>query len=368
MTLYSKELPFPQIPDRLTGNPIEIGGIPVKCISSNIRRIDIAWNEMHVMSGIGKEGNIIIVEAASDVGFRTEIENQYGREEKIYKGDRFVAVLANRNSGTSESGDVPTEGITINEETELHLLAAGAIVGIKSGIPVRKIEPMPLKPLGLVSKDGQPLDLIELSGGHHEQLEPSAPIIMVCGTSAEVGKTTASIGLIRALKSEGMRVAGTKFTGTGRMRDILSLRDAGAVPWLDFPEIGLPTTYTSQERFIKGIYTLFNDINAGNPDIIIAEAGGDLIEANVPTFLQHVELMKNVKAIVLVAGDVMGMMGAIDYLHQYTGNIPIFLTDPKDRNPVTTRERVRHQLPGVVIFNSLNEYEVKDIVRAIMLK
>lgn len=368
--MNSKESPSQKIPDRLTGNPIEVSGISVKCVSSNIRRTDIPWNEMNAIQGIGKEGNLVLVEAVSSAGFssRSEIENQYGREEKIYEGDRFIAVLANRHSGTSESGDVPTEGITINEKTELHLLAAGAIVGIKSGVPGKMIQPMPLKPLGLVSKNNQPLDLIELSGGHHEDLRQSAPIIMVCGTSAEVGKTTTSAGLIRALKTEGMQVGGTKFTGTGRMRDILTLRDAGAMPWLDFPDIGLATTYTSPERFTKGIYTLFNYINAGNPDIIVAEAGGDLIEANVPTFLQNQELMQNVKSIVLVAGDVMGMMGAITYLQQYTKDIPIYLTYPKNRNPVTTRERVRQQLPKLTIFDSLNPIETLSIAKEMLLR
>lgn len=160
------------------------------------------------------------------------------------------------------------------------------IVGIKSGVPARATkEPLPLKPLGLVSYDGKPLDLIELSGGHHETLDQSAPIIMVCGTSAEVGKTTTSVGLIKAFHEKGVQAAATKFAGTGRMRDILSLRDAGAVPWIDFPEVGLATTYTSPARFIKGIYTLFNYVNQGKPHVIVAEAGGDPIEANIPTFL-----------------------------------------------------------------------------------
>lgn len=229
-------------------------------------------------------------------------------------------------------------------------------------------EPLKLKPLGLVAQNGKSLDLIELCGPHHETLKPSAPIIMVCGTSAEVGKTTTSAGLIRALKQEQLQTAGTKFSGTGRMRDILSLRDAGAFPYIDFPDVGLPTTYTSPERFTEGIYTLFNYINLGKPDIIVAEAGGDPIEANVPTFLRNPDLMRHVTAIVIVAGDVMGMMGAVSYLEQYAPNTQLFLTDPKDRNPVSTRERVRHELPGIPIFNSLNPEEVKSIVKQILQK
>ncbi len=356
------------ITDRLSEKKVEIGGLTVKCVVSNIRRPDIPWSSYQLIHGKGKEGNLVVVEAKTNSGFRVEVESQKGKDERIYQGDRFIAVLANRHSGTSESGDIPSEGIDIQDEQELHLLSAGGVVGIKSGVPGKGQEPLALKPLGLVADQNQPVDLIELSGGHHETLNPSAPIIVVCGTSAEVGKTTTSAGLIRALSKNGLQVAATKFSGTGRARDILSLRDAGAFPWLDFPDVGLATTYTSPKRFTKGIYTLFNYINAGNPDIIVAEAGGDPIEANVPTFLQNPKLMENVKAIILVAGDVMGMMGSVTYLHKYAPAMPIFLTDPKGRNPVTTRERVSHELPGFIIFNSLNPAEVQTVVRQIVQK
>ncbi|MBI4130187.1 hypothetical protein HY468_02635 [Candidatus Roizmanbacteria bacterium] len=189
---------------------------------------------------------------------------------------------------------------------------------------------------------------------------------MVCGTSAEVGKTTTSTGLVRALKEQGLQVAGTKFAGTGRMRDMMSLRDAGAFPWIDFPDVGLPTTYTSETRFKKGTYTLFNWINGGypKPDIIIAEAGGDPIEANIPTFLRDPALIRNVCAIIVVPGDVMGIMGTVSYLRQFTDS-PLFLTDPKGRNPVSTRDRVRQELPGIPSFNSLDPSEVHAVAKQI---
>lgn len=353
--------------EHLTGQLVEVGGISVKCIASNIRRPEKDWNfGLEVVQGIGKEGDLVVVEALSDSGSTTHVENQTGRDERIYRGDKFVGVLANRFSGTSESGEVPNEGIRFCDDTIVHLLSTGGVIGINTGIPQRmRQEPFALKPLGILHKDGKSFNLTEICGPWHESLRPSAPIIFVCGTSAEVGKTTTAAFLIRALRIEGRQTAGTKFAGTGRMRDILSLRDAGAFPWLDFPDVGLATTYTDPERFRKATYTLFNYINAGNPEIIVAEAGGDPIEANVPTFLNDQEIMKYVTSIVIVAGDVMGMMGTVDYLRRYT-NAPVFLADPKDRNFTTTRERVRQELPGMPIFNSLRPDEVREITRKIV--
>lgn len=343
----------------------EVGGIPVKLIASNIRHRSINWRQMEVAEGVGQEENLVVVAAVSNTGTRNQVENQSGRDERIYQEDRFLAVLANRHTGTSESGDVPTGGIAINKDTELHLLAAGGIVGRISGIPRQmRQEPFRLRPLGLVYQDGQKVNLTDLYGVWDETMKPSVPMIVVFGTSAEVGKTTTAAALIRATKRMGLQVAGCKFAGTGRMRDILALRDAGAYPAMDFPDVGLASTYTSAERFTPATYTLFNRINANHPDLIIAEAGGDPIEANIPTFLANPNLMQHVKALVLVAGDVMGMMGAFMYLRQHTG-VPIFLTDPKDRNPVTTRERVAREL-GLPIFNSLNPQEVEETTQELI--
>lgn len=368
MNHYEVEQSNPRISERLANRKIEIAGISVKCISSNVRRPDISWSNLQLVNGRGNESNLVLVQSLSDLGSTVHVEDQQGRDERIYQDDKFIGVLANRHSGTSESGEIPAEGLDINEDIELHLLSTGGVIGVNTGIPARMYQkPLCLKPLGLVANDhGKPLDLIDLCGPHHEILNPSAPIIMVCGTSAEVGKTTTSASLIKAFNKEGLQTGGTKFSGTGRMRDILSLRDAGAIPWLDFPDVGLATTYTSPERFTRGIYTLFNYINLGNPDIIVAEAGGDPIEANVPTFLRDQSIMRNVRAFIVVAGDVMGMMGTINYLKQFAPSTPIFLTDPKDRNFMATRDRVRHELPGIPMFNSLNSSEVQDVAKQIL--
>lgn len=350
----------------LTGQPVEVGGVFVKCIASNIRRPHQEWNiGLRLVRGVGKEGDLVVVEALSEFGSTIHVENQVGRDERIHQGDKLVGVLANRFSGTSESGVVPSGGIKLYEDSVVHLLSTGGVIGINTGIPQRmRQEPFRLRPLGILQKDDdKQLNLAEMCGPWHESLYQSAPIVLVCGTSAEVGKTTTAAALIRALSKEGLQTAGVKIAGTGRMRDVLALRDAGALPWLDFPDVGLATTYTGSERFIKATYTLFNHANAARPNIIVAEAGGDPIEANIPTFLNDKAIMRCVASIVIVAGDVMGMMGSIDYFRRYTSTAPFFLVDPKDRNFITTRERVRQELPGVPIFNSLRFDEVQAAAR-----
>lgn len=325
---------------------------------------------MHLHEGRGREGNLVLVEVMTNTGFRTSIENQYGKDLRIKKGDYFIGVLANRHSGTSESGSVPKKGMEIRRGTKLSLLAAGALLGRKTGIPGKnKKDLLQVRALGLVTHNGKPAHLIDISGGHHTNLNQSAPIILVCGTSAEVGKTTTAAALVKACKKEGLRVAGTKLAGTGRMRDITQLRNAGADPCLDFPDVGLASTYTHHpQTFIRGIYTLLNTLNMHKPDIIIAEAGGDPIESNIPALLKNRAIMNYVTAVVIVAGDVMGMMGAVSYIRPSIPHVPFFLTEPKGRNSYTTRERIKRVLPGLSMFDSLNQQEVRNIVRHIVRK
>ncbi len=75
--------------------------------------------------------------------------------------------------------------------------------------------------------------------------------------------------------------------------------------------------------------------------------------------------MSNVQAVVIVSGDVMGMMGTVSYLRQFT-DAPLFLTDPKGRNPLSTRERVRQELQSIPIFNPLDRAEVSLAAQQIM--
>lgn len=345
----------------------EVGGIAVKSIASNIRRqSSVDWAEVDVGYGKGEEGDLIVVEAISDSGSTCYVEDRNSREARLYKGDRFVAVLANRYSGTYESGGLPPGGIELSEDTVLHFLANGGVVGELSGIPPwMEQQPFALRPLGLIYNDGKKLNLTDLCEPWHENVESLPPIVLICGTSAEVGKTTVGASLIRSLKRTSDKVAATKLTGTGRLRDIRILGDAGAYPWMDFPDVGLATTYTSPERFRKAIYTLFNLINRYRPDIIIAEAGGDPIEANVPTLLADERIMQYVKGLILVASDVMGMMGAYNYIRNYT-NVPIFLTSPKDKNPIAIRKRVNRELPGITIFDIFDQTETEDIANLLL--
>ncbi|MBI5457223.1 DUF1611 domain-containing protein [Candidatus Kaiserbacteria bacterium] len=346
---------------------IEIAGHQIKVVSSNIRRNDLSWEGLSLVeTGVGHEGDVALAEVVDPTGSTKKIENIYGRDEGLVKGDKVLVVFGHRHTGTSEYGGIPGDGWDLNAEREVDLLAHGGIVGKAESIPARMGQrATKLRVLGLLAKGDTPLNLRDLFPPWENALNSSAPIIAFCGTGAEVGKTTTASALIRELKSRGLKVAATKVAGTGRYRDLLALRDAGADTFHDFPEVGLPSTYTTPERYIPAIKTLINKLNEDEPDIIVAEFGGDIIEANIPSFFQDAELRSAVKAIIHSSGDIMGMEGSLEHYREWgLSSVPTFLTQPKERNPLGTETRVKEHI-GLPLFDSLNTAQVSDVVTQI---
>ncbi|MBU1015547.1 NAD-dependent epimerase/dehydratase family protein [Patescibacteria group bacterium] len=350
-----------------THQPIEVAGHRVKLVASNIRQPDFNWSNTELSKeGKAHEGDLALAEVTTDSGSTIRIEDYYGRDERIYRGDRVIVVFGNRRTGTSEFGEIPEEGWNISSDNIVDLMCHGGIVGCIREIPARMIQtPTRLKVLGLLQEKGRNLNLCDLFPEWDRKLKPSAPIIANLGSGAELGKTTTAAVLIRALKAQGLIVAASKMAGTGRYRDLLELRDAGADIFLDFPDVGLPSTYTTAERYIPAIRTLINRLNEEAPDVIVAEFGGDIIEANIPTFLQHPEFKPLVQAILHSSGDILSMKGSCDYYRKWgfsPDNIPFYLTYPKGRNNYGSSIRIQEQL-NLPAFDNQSDREATQVIQ-----
>src|SRR5262249_10986468 len=82
-----------------------------------------------------------------------------------------------------------------------------------------------------------------------------SPVLLILGTSAEVGKTTAGISLLRALRHKGRAaIAALKATGTSSLTEILRYQDFGATHVFDCVDFGLPTTYPSGREGIDVVF------------------------------------------------------------------------------------------------------------------
>jgi hypothetical protein len=104
------------------------------------------------------------------------------------------------------------------------------------------------------------------------------PVILLIGTSMSSGKTTAGQIIIRALKYLDVPVVGAKLTGAARYRDILSFRDAGARPVIDFVDAGLPSTVCSTTKFREAFEHMLSLIAGSGAEVLVAEAGASPLE------------------------------------------------------------------------------------------
>jgi hypothetical protein len=173
------------------------------------------------------------------------------------------------------------------------------------------------------------------------------------GTSMSAGKTMTGKFACQILSDLGYRVIGTKLTGAGRYRDILSFRDHGAAEIYDFVDAGLPSTVVPEGEFRTAIRPLLSHIASRDADFMVVEAGASPLEpyngaaaidelgANVccrilcatdPYAVVGVQQAYGLRPD-LVAGPATNTTAALDLVEKLTGLPGINIIDP-DELPV----------------------------------
>lgn len=335
----------------------------IKVISSNIREKNVLTADLGVGEGMGQEGDIVLLKVLSNEGAYTEVQNQDGWLVRLFKGDYFISVLGNRESSTFLVGGIPEEGIEIKSGLRLSTLSGAAIIGQCYNVPeYMENKALSVEVIGLVQKNGKNINIKDSAPQWINSL-PSTPLqIVILGTSSETGKTILSTRLIDLFqKKYNFKVASAKVSGTGFLKDILKHRNAGAAPGLDFVDIGLISTYTKPEKYLPAIKTLLAEISKNNPDILVIESGGDIIWANVPTYLQDYEITKNIAAFIVAPNDILGVIGVLHFLEKWElTKIPVFVSMPL-RNNLGSKLRLK-KLTGINGFDINNDQDCEDLV------
>ena len=319
----------------------------IKCAASNTRLAE-AWSEYGVEYRSTFEGDVVLVEALGDTGAYAEIENMTGRSESLHRGDLFLAVMGNRESSTYLCGGVPPDGLILTPDSVLHLLSNGGIVGIAAKCPAYLGEPLRLRCHGVLTRAGNVVNTIK-----RPNCAPTVtlrPLILVAASSTNAGKTTLASRLVASLyHHHSLLVAAAKLAGTGCLEDILQHRDAGAAWVADFPDVGLPSTYTDSANYMPAVRSLLQLLSGNDPDVIVAELGGDLIWANIPTLFSMTDVMAAVLGIVIIPTDVLSAIGIDKLLHEWAVTAPVVWAIPPNRNPTSFKLRMDAFVPGELL-------------------
>jgi hypothetical protein len=264
-------------------------------------------------------------------------------------GDFFLGTPGHRESTRWVVGCVPSGGLVPG--CQYWVLSESGVVGDLIGnSPLEKGHLAQVKYHGtLVNDDGHVLNLHQFAADVGGKADHGAPIFLVVGTSAEVGKTTAGIAVLRALRRKGhTAVAALKATGTSSLTEILRYQDFGAAPVFDCVDFGLPTTYPSGR---KGMDVVFNraldTILSIASEAVLIECGGDILGGNVPVFLGCLKRRRTEFKLILAAADALGALGAKQVLHEMGLSISLVTGPCTDTPTLQQRTQALCEIPAI---------------------
>jgi len=291
--------------------------------------------------GRGLEGDVCVFALAADAS-PILVEAVSGRAMTLVPGDVFLGTPGNRESTRWVVGGIPAGGLVPGRT--YWVLAESGIVGDLAGdSPLEKTHLERARYLGSVRDDaGRTLNIRQFAArADAGASDRRAPVSLIVGTSAEIGKTTAAIALLRSLLRKRQRaVIVLKATGTGSLTEIDNYRDHGARQVFDCVDFGLPTTYPSKRKGIERWFGLALDTCLSLPaDAVLIECGGDLLGANVPVFLKALTRRRARPKVILAAADALGALSAKQMLEKM--GLPVgLITGPCTDTP-TLQQRTQ---------------------------
>ena len=278
-------------------------------------------------------GDIVLARVES-IGKNTALDISTGRRCGLHKGDLIAVVFGNRYA------TLQFEGYARSDGDRCDLLSVGGLCGLVRSKHESIPEPSKLRLEGaLGGANGLPLRLQNFAIPEVPRVGLGRPrIVVVLGTSMDVGKTYTARSVILGLQRHGIRVAGVKLTGTAAGRDTFTMLDAGACAVLDFIDGGLPSTYRCSLTELLNLYRLLVDHAASQDAAWVAvEIADGIIQGETAALLASTRFASTVDAWLLAANDALGVVGAVGMLRGM-GITPLAVSGLVSRSALSRRE------------------------------
>ncbi len=256
-------------------------------------------------------GTVLVAKVLDDKRVYNELELPSGRLSKLKKGDIITVALGQRRALKGFVGDLPK---SLNPNDVIHLLNMGGVAGECTSANTTEVgNPLRIRILGgVVDKDGTALNINQNTiYSPKKTMSSNIPLIIVTGTSMDSGKTTVAIEITKTLTRMGMKLAGTKLTGVGALRDLYKMQDYGIYNAVSFVDAGITSTANIDDETMADVTRGALDyLSEDNPDAIIIEFGDGLMgKYGVNAILQMPEIQKNVRLHIGCASDPVGAIG-----------------------------------------------------------
>lgn len=244
---------------------------------SSVTRIsdlaDVDFTVQPLPRELWQMGDYVVGEVNMRPNPNVRLEVRSGRTIEMMEGHLVIGAFARRFATLEAVGDWRD----IGEDLQMDNLGGGGVFGRLTSKSPFLPNLISLTYKGHVLINDEKKRMVD----YLDQLPPrtfTLPVIMVIGTSMSAGKTTVARILIRQLKEMGLRIVGAKLTGSGRYRDVLSMRDAGADHIFDFVDAGLPTTVCSPAEYEAAIDYLLTLMAGVDADVAVVEVGASPLE------------------------------------------------------------------------------------------
>lgn len=286
------------------------------------------------------------------IGQHSTLENVSGRIHVIHNGSRAIFVYGHRYAPDYYEGFVPDDS-----RQEVDLLARSGIIGkVKTKNTLIK-DPTRVRVLGYVcTADGQVLNTGQFSlikPRIRIKKTPRAPMILVCGTSMNSGKSMAAVACCWVLSSMGFDVRASKVTGTASLKDILHMNDAGASHYTDFTLLGHPSTYMLEKDQLLHVFNTLDLKYANNPkNFWVVEFADGIIQRETSQLLMTDEVRSRIDRLIFCANDAFGAIGGLKILENKFGMKPDAISGVCSSSPLYIREL--SAFTDIPVFNSAN--------------
>lgn len=260
-------------------------------------------------------GDLVLARVV-EIGKHTRLESPHSRRQLLFPGDEIVVAYGHRYAPDQFEAEVPHDLQVTN------LVAAGGMAGRVTAQHASIDFATVIEPLGLVGRDGKPLNLSALAPHQAHSKPERRPgtrprLVTVLGTSMNSGKSTTLACLINGLTASGMSVAAGKATGTGAGGDPRMFADAGARAVLDFTDFGHASTYRLGYEELKAlVVSVIAALSNADTDVVVLEIADGIYQGETSRLIADPEVQCWIDTLVFAAGDALGATKGVDLLQE----------------------------------------------------
>lgn len=265
------------------------------------------------LDGFPIAGDLVLA-VVDSLGQHPGLQLPGGRRRQLFPGDEIVVAYGNRYASNQFESVVPE---TLGP---CHLAAGGGIASRVMSAHAKMRAPTQITPIGLLGDvEGRRVNLRDYALAPASVVGELLPTtVAVVGTGMDSGKTQSCAYLARGLLAAGLRVGYAKVTGTGAGGDTWLLKDAGALPVLDFTDAGMATTYlAAHEEIEAALVTLIAHIARAGVDAIVLEIADGVLQRETAVLLRSPVFASLVGGIVMASQDSMGASAGVNWLRQH---------------------------------------------------